>query len=395
MPRVDPAADDRPLVFVWKRAWLNDSETFVRNQLLGLRSWRGVGVGLERSGSGLLQDPDDLVLHESITARQRRSFALRWLGRSRRLDALVAEHRPALIHAHFLSDATWIARYARRRGIPLVVTAHGYDATSWPRVTGAPRVVRPLAAAVRRHQARTVFRNACTVVAVSSFIRASLLVLGAPPERTVVRYIGIPTEGQAPPSDSDRTGIVFVGRLFEKKGVGDLLDAVASLPERLRDVPVTIVGEGHLRTSLMRRAQELDLPQVVFAGARSPSEVALILARAAVFCAPSQTAPNGDAEGFGMVYLEAALAATPVLSYSHGGVTEAVENGVTGLLVAERDVEGLSTALRELLDDPDRARTMGRAGRDRVLASFDLARRIDELEAVYDRAVGREAGDEA
>ncbi|PPH26444.1 glycosyl transferase family 1 [Rathayibacter rathayi] len=391
MPPVESERDrtsERPVVLVWKRAWLQDSETFVRNQMRGLQRWRALGVGLELTGSGVLRDSTDLVLHDPITALRRRAILLRWFGVSRRLDAIVAEHRPAVIHAHFLVDATYIARYARRRGLPLVVTGHGYDVTSWPLVNGAPRLLRPLARRQRARAARAVFRSAHTLIGVSRFIADGLVRLGADPARTVVSHIGIPTSGDGAAPDAAREGIVFVGRLSDKKGVADLLVAVAALPAPLREVPLTIVGDGHLRAALVEQAARLRLG-VTFAGSLPPSEVARVLSGAAVFCAPSLTAANGDAEGFGMVFLEAALAGAPVVSYRHGGVPEAVQDGVTGLLVAEGDVPALTRSLAALLRDPERAVRMGRAGRERVLASFDLAERIGDLEDLYDRAARR------
>ncbi|PPH20899.1 glycosyl transferase family 1 [Rathayibacter sp. AY1C4] len=382
------AAGERPLVLVWKRAWLQDSETFVRNQMHGLERWRALGVGLERTGSGVLHDRTDIVLHDPITPRGRRSLLLRWLGVSRRLDAIVDERRPALIHAHFLIDAVFIARYARRRRLPLVVTGHGYDVTSWPLATGAPRLLRPLARAHRALEARAVFRTALAVIGVSRFITDGLLRLGADPRRTGVGYIGVPTSRPEAAPAAERAGIVFVGRLTDKKGVPDLLEAVAALPGPIRDVPLTVVGDGHLREALVEQAARLGL-QVTFTGSLPPAEVARILAGAAVFCAPSRTAATGDSEGFGMVFLEAALAGVPVVSYRHGGVPEAVQDGVTGLLVPEGDVPGLTGALAALLRDPDRAERMGAEGRERVLASFDLAERTRDLEDLYDRAAGR------
>ncbi|KZX21124.1 glycosyltransferase [Rathayibacter tanaceti] len=376
-------------MLVWKRAWLQDSETFVRNQMRGLHRWRALGAGLEHTGSGVLREESDRVLYDPISSWQRRALLLRWFGVSRGLDALIAEQRPELIHAHFLTDAAYIARYARRRRIPLVVTGHGYDVTSWPRATGAPRSLRPLARLQRALTARAVFRHAYAVVGVSRFIADGLVRLGADPNRTEVRYIGIPTVADAPSQDASREGVVFVGRLSDKKGVADLLDAMAALPLPLRDVPLTIVGDGHLRAALGEQAARLGLTRATFVGSRPPAEVAEILRTAAVFCAPSLTASNGDAEGFGMVFLEAALAGAPVVSYAHGGVPEAVEDGVTGMLVPEADVTALSTALAALLGDPARAETMGRAGRERVLASFDLSDRIRDLEDLYDRAAGR------
>ena len=90
-----------------------------------------------------------------------------------------------------------------------------------------------------------------------------------------------------------------------------------------------------------------------------------------------------------MVFLEAALAGLPVLSYRHGGVPEAVADGVTGTLVPEGDVEQLAAAIDSLLDDPDRARDMGLRGAQRVVSQFDIRELTKGLESAYDTASAR------
>jgi glycosyltransferase involved in cell wall biosynthesis len=105
-----------------------------------------------------------------------------------------------------------------------------------------------------------------------------------------------------------------------------------------------------------------------------------------VFCVPSKTAANGDSEGLGMVFLEAGLHSLPVVSYAHGGVQEAVSDGVTGCLAPEGDVVALAQNLRLMLADTQRATQFGRAARERVLRCFDIRNQILQIEEMYDRA---------
>ena len=111
------------------------------------------------------------------------------------------------------------------------------------------------------------------------------------------------------------------------------------------------------------------------------------MAEATVFAAPSRTAANGDAEGFGMVFLEAALSSVPVVSYRHGGVPEAVVDGETGLLAEEGDLEGLASRLEMLLTDPVLAARLGAAGKQRTIELFDVKKRTLDLEDVLDAVV--------
>lgn len=243
------------------------------------------------------------------------------------------------------------------------MTFHGYDVTSEPLRADAAgrRYVRGLT---------EVFAYAHTLIAVSDYVASRLGQLGAPAQKIRVQYIGIPT-ASAPPDPGNRNyGIVFVGRLVERKGVIDLIEAVAALPGKFRSVPVTIVGDGPLRATLERAGETAGI-QMTWRGFLSPAEVTEVLQRNTIFCAPSSTATNGDAEAFGMVYLEAALQALPVVAYSHAGVPEAVQDGVTGLLCPEKDMVALSHNLQSLLEDPERATSLGNNGRARVLR--DLA----------------------
>jgi glycosyltransferase involved in cell wall biosynthesis len=189
-----------------------------------------------------------------------------------------------------------------------------------------------------------------------------------------------------------RSGIIFVGRLVEKKGVPDLLRAVGMLPEPYRAVPITVVGYGPLLAELRKSAAELGL-DVTFLGRRTSAEIADLLRVHAIFCGPSQRAANGDAEGLGMVFIEAALAGLPVVAYRHGGVVEAVDDLTTGLLAPEGDVGILSSNLAALLSEPDRAAALGRAGARRAADLFELSTQAAELERLYDHIAAVHAGD--
>jgi glycosyltransferase involved in cell wall biosynthesis len=185
----------------------------------------------------------------------------------------------------------------------------------------------------------------------------------------------------------DRAGVLFVGRLVEKKGVADLLEALSRLPEPLRSVRTTIVGYGPLLKPLRAQADRLGL-SVDFLGQQPSREVQRLMAEHLVFCAPSQTARDGDAEGLPMVIVEAARSAMAVVTYAHAGIPEAVHHGRTGLVVPERDVAGLSAALAEVLTDPERARALGRAGRETAGVQFRLDRQTEQLERIYDLVSG-------
>ncbi|MET1033930.1 MAG: glycosyltransferase [Arthrobacter sp.] len=378
-----PAEEAAGTVAVWRSTLLPPSETFIRHQMDAMSRWRPVAVGLELRRSPVASAADEVVFPATSAGRIRRGLfrRARWSPAvERRLRSVDAR----LIHAHFLPEALLIAPTARRLGLPLVATAHGYDVNHLPLVS-SPRYRRRL---------RRLFAQAEAVVAVSGFVAGRLAELGCPPEKILRIPIGIPLP---PPADHDgapdRTwDIVFAGRLIEFKGVDHILRSLADLRGQGSPATLAVVGDGPLRPALERAARDLGLEvgvDVDFLGWQPPAGVDSVLRRGRIFCAPSLRAADGSREGFGMVFLEAAAAGLPVVSYRSGGVPEAVADGVTGLLAPEGDNAGLTAHLRTLLDDAGLAARMGSAGRRRVLAEFDVGVRTAALEDAYDRAVRR------
>ena len=108
---------------------------------------------------------------------------------------------------------------------------------------------------------------------------------------------------------------------------------------------------------------------------------------ASIVCQPSVTASDGDSEGLPTVVLEASATGRPLLGTLHSGIPEIIEDGKTGFLVAERDVEALADRLRALLGSTDLRRTMGEAGRKRIEENFDLRKQAKKLEEIYAQTI--------
>lgn len=369
-----------PTVAVWKASWLPSSQTFVQNQLAAMTRWHPLLLGIRRVEGGLPVAPDRAPFGSSLVGRAAlrlsSSTGHRWV-----YDAALRRSEARLIHAHFGTSAVSVLPVARRNRLPLMVTFHGYDVTSESSRTDSK-------GDRYRQQLLEVFGYADTLIAVSEFIAERLASLGAPEHKVRVHHIGIPVEGAVDVPSRERSGVTFVGRLVEKKGIEDLLAAVARVADLPGVGPVRIVGDGPLMPVAREAAARVGVP-VELLGFRNAEEVSEVLASSAVFCAPSKTAPSGDAEAFGMVFLEAALHGLPVVAYRHGGVPEAVQDGVTALLAPEGDINVLAGNLAALFEDPARARALGAAGRARVLADFDVRRCTAELESIYDEVAAR------
>lgn len=356
-----------PSVAVWRHEVLPSSETFIINQARAMRRWRPILAGL-RAVPNTMGITPDFALEGSRALTHR---ADRWLysrtGTSPRL--LRQLRRTSLVHAHFGPDGIGVRRAARLAGRPLIVTFHGYDATIPARELGV--------------EYTGLFDQAAKLLAVSDFIRECLVAAGAPTEKLVVRHIGIPVPPDHPRGENG-DALLFVGRLVAKKGCADLLTALAGLD---RPPPLLVIGDGPLRSQLEEMAKSLRV-QARFVGAQNPGYIAEAMRASTVLCVPSQAGPNGDREGLGIVFLEAASHRLPVVSYASGGVPESVVDGQTGLLATEGDVPGLGRHLQRVLSDREFGDRLGAAGRRRVEAHFDIRHTTSQLERLYDEVAG-------
>jgi colanic acid/amylovoran biosynthesis glycosyltransferase len=147
---------------------------------------------------------------------------------------------------------------------------------------------------------------------------------------------------------------------------------------------LVVIGAGPLRADYEARAVELGV-RCRFLGVQPTAVVRDRMSRASVFCVPSVVAASGDAEGFGMVFIEAQAMGLPVVSTLSGGIPEAVKNGETGLLVAERDSAALAEAILRLMQDAELWQQYSLAGRRNVVNHFNLAQQTGRLENLFEQ----------
>lgn len=373
---------DEPAVAVYRRRFLPPSETFVRDHLLHQPRYRGVAVAEELlpDGPGLGLVPHLPVADpwhhraarrvlRTARARQPQAHVARLAGALRATGAVVA-------HAHFGVDGARLLGAARRTRLPLVVTFHGYDATTRHEVLRESAEGRVLV-----EHWHEVLHTVDAVIAVSRFIRDALERRGADPGRIVVIPCGVDTrryDCSPPPAGGP---VLFVGRLVEKKGVGDLLRAAAAAPGI---PPLIIVGDGPLKPSLQALAASLRV-DARFLGVQDSGQVRVWMQRASLVAMPSKQAASGDCEGLPVTALEASASGRAVVGYRHSGIGDAVIHGATGLLATEGDVRGLAECLERLSGDRWSGEQMGRRGRQHVEARFQQADKLAEVADLYDR----------
>lgn len=209
----------------------------------------------------------------------------------------------------------------------------------------------------------------------SRFMREELVMNGFPADRVEIVPPVVRLRAPEPTDAAEEKRILFVGQLIRGKGVDLLLQALA----RLRgDFSATIIGEGNARPGLEVLAKELGLAdRVKFLGWVPNEQLGSHYGGARLLAVPARWP-----EPFGMIGLEAMHHARPVVAFRVGGIPDWLEDGATGLLLEERDIEGYASALQRLLDDRALAVRLGRGGLERVRREFTFGGYLDRLTAI-------------
>lgn len=295
----------------------------------------------------------------------RRSFQL---GAAWRLARLLRRRRADVLHTHTLAAANVLSRLAARAaGVPVVSHLH------------IENHFRPATRRLLAGLDNATARLAARLVAVSEDTKRAYERQGYPRGRIEVVYNGVdvPANGGFRRSRNDPARIGEIARLCDVKGQRELLQAVARLPHaHLVLAGRDLEQDGAFQDALERESERLGIRERVEFGFHE--DVPALLESLDVVALPSWT------EGLPVVLLEAMAHARPVVATPVGGTPELVVDGETGLLVPPRDPEALAAALRRLLEDPDLARRLGEAGRERVAERFTAGQQTRRILELYD-----------
>ena len=218
--------------------------------------------------------------------------------------------------------------------------------------------------------------EADAVVCVSRFTRDALIeLMRTPPSKILVLPNGVDTERfhvRAPAADAaarfgvaGRRVLLSVGRLVPRKGMDHLVQAMDVVTRTHPEVHLLIAGEGSLRATLAEMINTRGLASsVTLLGAVTDEALAELYALADIFALPNRQMPDGDTEGFGLVFLEANACGKPVIAGRSGGAMDAVADGVNGLTVDGADVSAIAAAIIRLLDDRALCESLAQGGLD-------------------------------
>jgi colanic acid/amylovoran biosynthesis glycosyltransferase len=261
-------------------------------------------------------------------------------------------------------------------GVPgkVITTFHGYDLSSYPLRHG-PKVYEKL------------FHQGDLFLPISDYWKARLIALGCPPEKITVHHMGIDVDSFRFKSRTvcpgEQVRLLTIARLMDKKGLHYSIKAVAKVLHAHSNIEYAIVGDGPLKQELTDLIQQLGVSEKIkLLGWKDATAIHEILDGTHIMLLHSIISKSGDMEGIPVSLMEAMAMGIPVISTRHSGITELVEEGRSGFLVAEKDIDDMADKISHMITRPEKWAEMGMAGRKFVEANFNikkLNRRFSEL----------------
>jgi colanic acid/amylovoran biosynthesis glycosyltransferase len=263
-----------------------------------------------------------------------------------------------LVFANYGITGGAIAPLCEELGIKLIVHFHGADA-SVRKYYEDPQ-----------YNYRGLFSTAHAIVVVSGAMREQLGLLGADARKLrLVPYSPDEKFFEVQPSYANQR-CVAIGRFAEKKAPYLTLLAFKKAQQEVPGLTLRMIGTGELLPVCKRMTESLHITSVEFIGVQTPEQVREHLAGSLMFIQHSVVADNGDQEGTPVAILEASAAALPVIATRHAGIPEVVQDGESGFLVDEGDVDKMAECIIRISRDPGLARMMGEAGRALVRKKY-------------------------
>src|SRR5204862_1172369 len=294
-------------------------------------------------------------------------------GEVRAVEQVLNETKAQLLHIYFGHIAVLLRPLIRQWQKPSLVSFHGADVLVDMQKPAYRRATEEMLSLVKR------------VLVRSESLRQAVIDLGCAPEKIEIQRTGIPRadfpfrERHAPENGQWR--LLQAGRLIEKKGLETTLRAFGKFQREFPASRLTIAGEGPQRERLQSLARGLEIASAVdFPGFVSQEELRQLLYCSHLFLHPSETGRDGNQEGIPNSMLEAMATGLPVFATRHGGIPEAVEHNIGGVLVEECDYESLADALIDCTRDSARLAAMGRAASVSIAKNFSQTEQTGRLE---------------
>lgn len=362
-----------------ERKFSSKTETFIVNQINTLSSFKPYVLTLVSTKN--IKCSADILTPRDISFFSR---SARFLSSRSKKDLLkiFGSLDCSLIHSHYLVDALFFHGMTKHIKVPKVCSVYGYDVSSFPRQFGK----------MPMYLLKTIFSEYDLFLAMTEDMKKDLIEIGCPEDKIKVHYYGTDikkfiNEGRVF-QQPDKIKILTVASLAEKKGQKYIIDAL----HRIRtdygfsNFQYDIVGNGPHKYELEERIEKYGLHKHVFLHGHidyNNQRLYRFYEDADIFTLPSITAASFDKEGIPGTIVEAMAGRLPIISTFHAGIPYVIENGKEGLLVREKDVEGLAVSLYKLMKDPELRARLGTAAQARAIKELDLKIGTGNLEKIY------------
>lgn len=380
--------DQRPVVASYCATFLKPEMLHIYRQITALTRVRPIVIAQKREETARFPFDAVALVPKPRTHFLRRFWYRQWrdapwqISRSEvnQLRSVLKKTRASLLHIYFGHIAVHLLPLIRAWDKPSLVSFHGAD------------VLVDLEKPAYRAATKEMLDAVRLVLVRSESLAHALTNLGCPREKIRLQRTGIPLDEipfQPRPAPIDgHWRLLQAGRLIAKKGIETSLRAFAQFAARYPKSLFAIAGEGPLQLSLEKLARDLGVAsQVTFTGFLSQPQLRELFYRSHLFLHPSETGADGNQEGVPNAMLEAMASGLPVFATTHGGIPEAIEHRISGVLVPERDANALALALLLAADRPEHLAAMAQRGAQIVAEKFEQHAQVRKLEDCYFEAM--------
>ena len=377
-----------PVVASYCATFLKPEMLHIYRQITALRRFRPVVITQKREEAERFPFDDITIVPKPSTHFLRRIWFRQirdvpWTISPRETAMLIRvleAKRADLLHVYFGHIAVHLLPLIEQWPKPSIVSFHGAD------------VMVDLEKPAYRAATLRMFASARLVLARAESLRRALVSLGCPENKIRLQRTGIPlSEIEFHPRAFPQNGqwhLLQAGRLIEKKGFRTSLRAFAEFARRYPAAEFTIAGEGPLLPELKNLATKLGVAdRVTFTGFLAQPDLRAQFYRAHLFLHPSETGSDGNQEGVPNSMLEAMASGLPVFATNHGGIPEAIHHRLSGILIAERDADGLARELIAAAENPEFLAAIAQRGATAVAERFEQEVQVRQLEDYYFEAL--------
>jgi len=361
----------------------------IYRQITGLRQVEPVVIAQKRENADRFPfDKFDVV--EKPATHFLRRFWFRTLrnkpwqissGELRSITEILNRENARLVHIFFGHIAVHLLPLIRNWPKPRVVSFHGADVLVDMEKASYRRATKEMLDSVTRVFVRSISLQRAVVELGCDERKIDIVRTGIPLQEFRFREREFPTDG--------RWRFLQASRLVQKKGIATTLHAFTVFLIQYPNANLTIAGEGPMLAEMKELTRKLKIAdRVALPGFVSQEKLRELYYSSHIFLHPSETGSDGNQEGIPNSMLEAMATGLPVFATDHGGIPEAIENGVSGVLVPERDHEALSRALLDAVKERDLLARLARNGANVVAEKFDQQDQIRRLEEIYLRMLG-------